>query len=119
MLEYKARQIVAERSSGTCEVCGQQRAVHAHHRWLKGQGGPWCPANLIHICLLCHDRIHANVWVSISAGWIVPRPPIESGSDSVRITGGGNLLPCGVRLEHWMWGAVLLDRDGAIAVASG
>jgi hypothetical protein len=71
------RLIVAQRSWGRCEVCGQARATEMSHRRPKGMGGTSVaerhgPAWLIHACNHCHqqviekDREHAR-----EMGWLL------------------------------------------------
>ncbi len=53
---------VKARSEGICEACGEQRAVHVHHK-LKGRGvrgiGPSALAeNKSHLCNFCHRKAH-------------------------------------------------------------
>jgi hypothetical protein len=56
--ERKCRQIVLERSEGVCERCTNvSRGLTCHHRLKKGQGGPWCPTNIV---LLCGDGTTPN-----------------------------------------------------------
>lgn len=52
--ERRARRLLAERSGGVCECCDMRRATDASHRKRRTQGGPWCPANLLHACRSCH-----------------------------------------------------------------
>jgi hypothetical protein len=54
--------VVRARSGGVCEACGEQRAVHVHHK-LGGHGvrgiGPSALAeNKLHLCLACHQKAH-------------------------------------------------------------
>lgn len=105
--EAQARKIVAQRSNGVCELCDQARATHCHHRWLKSQGGPWCPANLIHLDASCHDRIHKNPKDAEVHGWILPRPPLGQ-------SGEGLYLPQRVHVDLALWGHARLTSDGMI-----
>ena len=60
----ESRGKVAARSGGRCEVrrpgC-RGLAIHAHHRRRRSQGGGNDASNLVHVCIPCHDWIHANV----------------------------------------------------------
>ena len=58
----RLRLVVMERAKGRCEaavvgVC-RGEAVHAHHVWPSGRGGPDVVENLIAVCAPCHDWIH-------------------------------------------------------------
>jgi hypothetical protein len=57
--------IMRRRSGGLCEVCGRAVATDFHHRRPRGAGGTsvaWVnlPANGLHICRGCHDRIEGR-----------------------------------------------------------
>lgn len=61
-----ALRILARRSDGLCELaeCGAV-AVHTHHRRPRGMGGSGdyltnLPANLLRLCLQCHEHIERN-----------------------------------------------------------
>lgn len=54
-----------------CEVCGEARAVHSHHRKLRSQGGEDEPANLLRVCAEDHAWIHANPSESYARGLLV------------------------------------------------
>lgn len=41
---------------GVCTYVAQ----HEHHIKLRSRGGKNDPANLLSVCLRCHDHIHAN-----------------------------------------------------------
>lgn len=59
MNESRCRRIVRSRSGGACEICGVE-AVQMHHRRNRSQGGRWTPANILHVCVQCHDTIGRN-----------------------------------------------------------
>lgn len=50
----RSRGYCEARISSACRGLGQ----HFHHRKLRAQGGPDTPANLVHVCFLCHVQIH-------------------------------------------------------------
>lgn len=54
-----------------CERGGANPAVHAHHRWLKGQGGPDVATNLAALCDLCHRWVHEHPAEARKGGWIL------------------------------------------------
>lgn len=63
------------RSGGLCEAlvaCPGHRGVLLHHRKRRAQGGPDTEANLLRLCIACHDWIHANPASSCELGLIVP-----------------------------------------------
>jgi hypothetical protein len=55
--EIATRATVPSRSNGICETCCRQPATEMHHRISRGTGGKWSPANILHLCHLCHDWI--------------------------------------------------------------
>jgi hypothetical protein len=59
---------------GVCERCGLRPPTEAHHRWLRGQGGPDVPSNLASLCAECHKWCHAHPVAATEAGWIVQAP---------------------------------------------
>lgn len=65
---------VQRRSGGYCEARVTRActgvAVHVHHRKLR-RHGDHRPVNLMHVCLVCHDRIHARPQRSYDHGWLV------------------------------------------------
>jgi 5-methylcytosine-specific restriction endonuclease McrA len=74
-LEFrKMKPIVRKRSKYQCEaktdVCigGGQ---HVHHRKLRSQGGTNSEANLIDVCMPCHEWIHAHPALSYQRGWLL------------------------------------------------
>lgn len=74
--EVEARRLVAQRSGGVCEVCGNATATNFHHRKGKGQGGAWAPSNGLHLCgsgsTGCHGHVTTHPQVSREQGWSVP-----------------------------------------------
>jgi hypothetical protein len=76
MNEKKARELLAERSNGVCELCSANRATNAHHRKNAGQGGPWAPSNLLHLCgsgtTGCHGLVTREPKKAREQGWSVP-----------------------------------------------
>jgi hypothetical protein len=71
--ETRGRDAVRGRSLGCCEGCARTRAVHVHHRKNRSQGGTWQPANLMHLCLRCHEWIGREVEKARQCGWAVRR----------------------------------------------
>lgn len=63
------RRLVTSRSRGRCELC-QAAATDLHHRQRRDMGDH-SAGNLLHLCRLCHRRIHSHVTVSQQNGWIV------------------------------------------------
>ncbi len=95
--EKRARRLVKARSNECCEGCDMARAAHMSHRIAEGQGGPWCPSNLMHLCAACHlVWAHANPTDAKAAGWIV-HPNHDH-----------TVIP----VRHALHGLVLLDCDG-------
>jgi hypothetical protein len=73
-LEAKCREIVAKRSDGLCERCGCE-AHSFHHRVKRGQGGPWSPENVVHLCghgtVGCHGWVEGNPNLAEAEGFHV------------------------------------------------
>ncbi len=69
------RKMVAARSGGVCELCGDEPAVHHHHRRLRHRAGPGDThgvANGLHMCTRCHDQAHRDPKYATRMGVIVP-----------------------------------------------
>ena len=60
--DRKGSAAVRARSEGICEACGEQRAVHVHHKigghGTRGRGPSALPENKLHLCLDCHKAAH-------------------------------------------------------------
>lgn len=69
--ECTTRVAVQERSNGVCERCDASRATDMHHRKNRSQSGKWHPANIMHLCRLCHVEITSEPKKSTQAGWTV------------------------------------------------
>lgn len=69
--ERKTRVAVRARSGGVCERCDKSRATDMHHRKNRSQSGKWHPANILHLCALCHVEITAEPDYSRENGWSV------------------------------------------------
>lgn len=54
--EATTRVVVKERSMGRCEKCGNPGA-QMHHRKNRSQRGQWNPANIVYLCVKCHDWV--------------------------------------------------------------
>lgn len=86
------RPLIAERSQGACEHCGQTLPINAkgepvfelHHRLRRTQGGTDCPSNLLAVLSSHHTlwpkSIHQEPAWSVENGWIV-----ERGQDPARV----------------------------------
>jgi hypothetical protein len=70
--ERFTREAVVGRSGGVCERCNCARATDMHHRISRGVGGKWSPANIVHLCRLCHTVITANPEDAYKDGWSLP-----------------------------------------------
>jgi transposase-like protein len=69
--EFTTRLAVRERSNGACERCDAARATDMHHRKNRSQSGKWHPANIVHLCALCHVEITANPKASRESGFSI------------------------------------------------
>lgn len=75
----RSRAVVAERSNGICEICGQARAVEMSHRRPKGMGGTsitgrHLPSWLIHACSDCHrgpGGVESDRTRALTNGWLL------------------------------------------------
>lgn len=68
----KLSKAIKLRSGGSCEArvaCRRSIAVHMHHRRRASRVDS--RANLLHVCLKCHDWIHANPERSYELGLLV------------------------------------------------
>lgn len=66
--ERNTRASVKGRSSGICEHCQMQRATDMHHRLSVGTGGKWHPANVLHLCRLCHSMFTDHMEMAYQMG---------------------------------------------------
>ena len=99
--ERNCRNLVAQRSNNNCERCGQQAHTY-HHRLKQGQGGPWTPSNILHLCghgtIGCHHWCESRVNDAHAVGFHVR--PWE--------------VPGEVPVLRWgVW--LLLDDEGGIS----
>ncbi len=54
-----------------CERCGSTQGLQVHHRKLRKQGGTNDRANLIMLCMACHNYTHANPAWSRETGLLI------------------------------------------------
>lgn len=88
------RKAAIERDHGHCIACGDDRALHVHHRRIKGMGGDSrahtdCLCNAAVLCRLCHLWAHAQRRESEAQGFVVSRETELPGSISVMVFGPG------------------------------
>jgi len=88
------RKAAIERDHGHCIACGDDRALHVHHRRIKGMGGDSrahtdCLCNAATLCHLCHLFVHAQRREAEAQGFVVPRTTKLPGSISVMVHGAG------------------------------
>lgn len=100
----KARRDLAKRDE-CCARCGAE-ATDIHHRTRRRDGGH-ALSNMVRLCRLCHQWVHAHPKAARRFGFIIPalrRPPLDS-----------TTIPClGIRTEGgsaWF----LLDDNGGRA----
>ncbi len=51
---------VLQRDGWRCQACGSRTNLQVHHIQLRSQSGDDTEANLITLCLNCHDKIHSG-----------------------------------------------------------
>src|SRR4051794_39579681 len=112
--EVSTRQVVRERSGGTCEifipaVC-RGRAENISHRKARSQGGLWTPANCMDACgsgtTGCHGWVESHWEQAHKMGLRLSRsqdPECE---------------PVLMRTAEWPWGWYRLLDDGTIECRS-
>ena len=72
-MDNNIAEAVLRRGSGYCERCGRGgENFHLHHRKLRSQSGIDHVSNLVAICYICHQQVHANPKDSKLRGWICP-----------------------------------------------
>lgn len=103
--ETRARLVVAERSSGICEVCHREWATDWHHRLNRSQGGMWAASNGLHLCRRCHRIITTHPTWATELGYAV-----EPGNDPAA-------TPIRYLTEYGPVG-VLLDDNGGMTLAA-
>lgn len=72
--EPSTRAACKGRSMGVCEYCRERPADEMHHRISRGVGGKWHPANIIHLCWLCHAFCDGNTRAeAVQVGLVLQR----------------------------------------------
>lgn len=51
---------VRERDGHRCRVCGSTHELHVHHIRYRSQGVDHSPSNLVTLCRVCHEKVHAK-----------------------------------------------------------
>jgi hypothetical protein len=91
--ERSTRAAVPSRSGNICEFCQKQRAREMHHRVSRGVGGPWCPANILHLCNGCHGDATRNPTWARGMGLIVKSTDGDPGEIPVTREDGTQFQP--------------------------
>ena len=93
------RRVVSGRSRGLCERCGARPGVDVHHRRARGSGGSTAPgintpANLVHLCRVCHEWVEAHWEAATAAGWKISlqQPPTDAAGIPLRDLSGRAFL---------------------------
>lgn len=66
------RELIRTRSGGLCEIrwcCDGVMMDQIHHRKNRSQSGKWHPANIVHLCALCHVEVTAEPEKSRATGF--------------------------------------------------
>lgn len=71
--EARARELVAVRCGGTCEMCGRAAATDWHHRKPRSQGGQWTADNGLYLCREDHTWVTEHPADSYVLGLLVHR----------------------------------------------
>ena len=115
--EHRTKAIVKVRSGGSCEICGA-KAENVAHRVAKSQGGPWDPANALHLCGQgnlsgCHGWTHQHSGEDDgqAGGWIL-RSHHDYAAEPAYIL---HRDETGVARFGW----VLLRSDGSVETVTG
>ncbi|MEU1550276.1 HNH endonuclease [Nocardia sp. NPDC005745] len=108
MNESLCRHIVTERCGGQCERC-RAPGVTMHHRWKRGQGGPWTPSNVIALCgsgtTGCHGWVEHNPAAAHESGLWLFNGEHDTQRQRVWLRSPWTLL------DRWVW----LDDIGGLA----
>ena len=75
--DLATRQLVIDRDGRRCVRC-HKPGQHIHHRKPRGMGGTSdpainSPANLIYLCMVCHEYIEKHREEGYADGWLVRR----------------------------------------------
>ena len=73
------KEAVWTRSRGFCEVAAigcYGPGTQLHHRLMRSQGGRHDAGNLLHVCAMCHDYIHAHPTYAYERGWLLHRETV-------------------------------------------
>lgn len=55
--------LVRARDGHRCRVCGSRELVAVHHIRYRSRGGGHDTGNLVCLCRICHERVHAGTLV--------------------------------------------------------
>ncbi|WP_280427190.1 HNH endonuclease [Nocardia brasiliensis] len=72
----KVVDLIRDRSAGICEICGWAEGQQIHHRRPRKMGGTRdpqinSPANLLHLCNLCHAVVEGNRLDAETRGYLL------------------------------------------------
>ncbi|GAB2955611.1 HNH endonuclease signature motif containing protein [Aquaspirillum soli] len=56
----KAITLAKIRESYRCELCSSELNIHGHHISDYSFGGEATPENILVVCKVCHDKVHAG-----------------------------------------------------------
>jgi hypothetical protein len=70
------RDIIINRSGGSCEICALAAIDQIHHRVPRGMGGTkrkdiHQPSSLLGLCAPCHSMIESRREFALDRGWLV------------------------------------------------
>jgi hypothetical protein len=70
--EARARQTVADRGGGRCELCTDPDRLTFAHRVNRSHGGPWMASNGLRLCWPCHSWTEREPLKAYAGGWRIP-----------------------------------------------
>lgn len=76
--DWRVKNAVILRDGFSCRRCGKTPGGQIHHRAPRGRGGTkveWIngKANLVLLCIECHDHVEKNRAEAYETGWLIRR----------------------------------------------
>lgn len=83
---------VVRRNGGRCEICDDAPGTQVHHRAGRKVPGANNPEMLLHLCLYCHQEVHANPAHSYEQGYLI-KPSTVTGPPFRPLPGAYDHVP--------------------------